>query len=102
MYLRCFKQFTFEPECSSTMCVRRAAAVCRGRVRLQVMGFMWVFVIFLVCAIAYNDLIKKQYIAVFQVRSAGLLEVGVLPSTCFVFSVVTMCALNECLPGKHS
>ena len=38
--------------------------------RLQVMGFMWVFVIFLVCAIFYHDLIKKQYIAVFQVRLA--------------------------------
>ena len=57
---------------------RCAAALRRGRVRLQVMGFMWVFAIFLVCAIAYNELIKKQYIAVFQVRPAGVLELGVV------------------------
>ena len=50
--------------------------MCRGRVRLQVMGFLWVFVIFLVCAIFYHDLIKKQYIAVFQVRLAWVLGLG--------------------------
>ena len=68
-------------KCSSMTCTQCAAAACRGRVRLQVMGFMWVFVIFLVCAIFYHDLIKKQYIAVFQARLAVLLEICLLQIT---------------------
>ncbi len=37
------------------------------------MGFCWVFVIFLVCAIAYNILIKPRYIQVFQVGNPSVL-----------------------------
>ncbi|KAK9812798.1 hypothetical protein WJX72_004025 [[Myrmecia] bisecta] len=37
-----------------------------GRMRMQVMGFCWVFVLFLICAAAYTKLIKPDYIHVFQ------------------------------------
>jgi len=53
-------------------------------VRLQIMGFCWVFVIFLVCAIAYNDLVKPQYIQAFQVRARSLLD-------CYVLACLTAC-----------
>ncbi|GAQ81563.1 phosphate transporter [Klebsormidium nitens] len=37
-----------------------------GRTRMQIMGFAWVFVLFLACAIWYSDLIKPAHIHVFQ------------------------------------
>ncbi|KAG2495268.1 hypothetical protein HYH03_006541 [Edaphochlamys debaryana] len=37
-----------------------------GRMRMQVMGFTWMFVLFLICAVQYNELIKPQWIHAFQ------------------------------------
>ncbi len=61
--------------------------------RLQVMGFCWVFVIFLVCAIAYNDLIKPQYIQAFQVRARSL-------SDCYVLRLLRARTLVEVVRPK--
>ena len=65
--------------------------------RLQVMGFMWVFVIFLVCAIAYHDLIKKEYIAVFQVCRQPSLRLLSEESSQFTLSK----SKRRALTGKH-
>jgi hypothetical protein len=57
------------------MCVLAAFTVDRrwmGRLRMQIMGFFFVFIIFLMCAIFYGELIKPgANIQWFQVNSAA-------------------------------